>query len=55
MSDVTSEIARLSAALAAQTARAQAAEAELAQARALPEIIQGVEFRDGLRHVQQAA
>ncbi|MBO6899623.1 MAG: IS66 family transposase [Shimia sp.] len=35
MSDVTSEIARLSAALAAQTARAQAAEAELAQARAL--------------------
>ena len=35
MSNVTSEIARLSAALAAQTARAQAAEAELAQARAL--------------------
>ena len=35
MSDAASEIARLSAALAAQTARAQAAEAELAQARAL--------------------
>lgn len=35
MSDAASEIARLSAALAAQTARAQAAETELAQARAL--------------------
>ena len=35
MSHAASEIARLSAALAAQTARAQAAEAELAQARAL--------------------
>jgi len=35
MPDAASEIARLSAALAAQTARAQAAEAELAQARAL--------------------
>ncbi|AXI52024.1 IS66 family transposase [Sulfitobacter sp. SK025] len=35
MSDAASEIARLSTALAAQTARAQAAEAELAQARAL--------------------
>jgi transposase len=35
MSDAASEIARLSAALAAQTARAQTAEAELAQARAL--------------------
>ncbi len=35
MSDAASEIARLSAALAAQTARAQAAEVELAQARAL--------------------
>jgi transposase len=34
MSDAASEIARLSAALAAQTARAQAAERELAQARA---------------------
>jgi len=35
MSHAASEIARLSAALAVQTARAQAAEAELAQARAL--------------------
>lgn len=35
MSNAALEIARLSAALAAQTARAQAAEAELAQARAL--------------------
>ncbi len=35
MSHAASKIARLSAALAAQTARAQAAEAELAQARAL--------------------
>ena len=35
MSDAASEIARLHAALAAETARAQAAEAELAQARAL--------------------
>lgn len=35
MSDAASEIARLSAALAAQTARVHAAEAELAQARAL--------------------
>lgn len=35
MSDATSEIARLRAALAAETARAQAAEAELVQARAL--------------------
>lgn len=35
MSDAASEIARLRAALAAETARARAAEAELAQARAL--------------------
>lgn len=35
MSDAASEIARLSAALAAQTARAQSAETEMAQARAL--------------------
>lgn len=35
MSDAASEIARLRAALVAQTARAQAAEADLAQARAL--------------------
>jgi transposase len=35
MSDAASEIARLNAALAAQTARAQAAERDLAQARAL--------------------
>lgn len=35
MSDTASEIARLCAALVAQTARAQAAETELAQARAL--------------------
>ncbi len=35
MSDAASEIAGLRAALAAETARAQAAEAELAQARAL--------------------
>ena len=35
MSDAASEIARLRSALAAETARAQAAERELAQARAL--------------------
>jgi transposase len=42
MSDAASEIARLSAALAAQTARAQAAEVELAQARALASCTQAM-------------
>tara|TARA_R110000737_G_scaffold352044_1_gene396335 strand:+ start:208 stop:1851 length:1644 start_codon:yes stop_codon:yes gene_type:complete len=41
-SDAASEIARLSAALAAQTARAQAAEVELAQARALASCTQAM-------------
>lgn len=42
MSDAASEIARLSAAFAAQTARAQAAEVELAQARALASCTQAM-------------
>ena len=42
MSNAASEIARLSAALAAQTARAQAAEVELAQARALASCTQAM-------------